>query len=728
MSQAAILPVSIRYLAIAAAGLLLGLAVQTAQGASASWTPTAAGAYAWNNTANWTAAFPNGNTQIATLTNDLAGDQTINLNQAITIGQLLLGDSDGSAAFEIAKGTAGQLLFNNFSHAYLTQTATSGANAISAPIYMWDHLHLANKSAGNPLTLSGPIATNGGVILEVNETTVGDTTRGTVILGGANANAGAIRLYAGTLEVRNPQGLGDSTAAFQFRATSTLKLVNDGTGSNGTVIFGSPTNNPNGYSLSYHAAAMDTTLFVDRLATNSGNTIQLNHLTSTNNNQSLTVEGANGYGVRFAGTATVAAVNSNPFLIAPTTAAVAFNTMTGPQGWKVDMGGTGSGIIEGAITTSGTSIGGITKSNSSLWVLAGNNSFAMVNNYPIYVNGGVLRLAHANAVPGGLESSGGTVGLQLNGGVIELAVTDLSRGLGTGVSQIQFLWNGSGGGFSAFGADRVVNLGGAAATMTWNGGGGAIPTGATLILNSPHANAQIDFQNPIALNGAVRTIRVDDNPNSTADQALISGVLSGIGSSGLNKAGAGTLVLSGANTYNGTTTVGEGTLLVNGTHTNSTGGKAGAYTVAGGATLGGYGTITADVAVQSNGMLAPGNSIGTLTVAGNLDLDGIYEMEFASDGSSDRLIVTNDGILDLANGTLRLIKLGGGSSDHGTPIILADYADGSLVGSFNQIVGGYLSIDYAFNGGTQIAIYIPEPTSVVLLGLAGLACRRRRRN
>ncbi|MCY1381901.1 hypothetical protein D9M69_698640 [compost metagenome] len=60
-----------------------------------------------------------------------------------------------------------------------------------------------------------------------------------------------------------------------------------------------------------------------------------------------------------------------------------------------------------------------------------------------------------------------------------------------------------------------------------------------------------------------------------------------------------------------------------------------------GATLGGYGSL-GETTVQAGGMLSPGNSIGTLTVGGNLTLKpgSILEIEIASNGTSDRVDVT----------------------------------------------------------------------------------------
>src|SRR6202451_1084325 len=62
-----------------------------------TWTQTAAGSFAWNSNSNWPAAFPNSPGAVANLNVGLVGNQTISLNQAITLGQLDVGDSGGDA-------------------------------------------------------------------------------------------------------------------------------------------------------------------------------------------------------------------------------------------------------------------------------------------------------------------------------------------------------------------------------------------------------------------------------------------------------------------------------------------------------------------------------------------------------------------------------------------------------------------------------------------------------
>ena len=83
--------------------------------------------------------------------------------------------------------------------------------------------------------------------------------------------------------------------------------------------------------------------------------------------------------------------------------------------------------------------------------------------------------------------------LTLDGGVIELNAGDFTRNLGTGPGQVQFTANG--GGFSAVGGNRVVNLGNSAA-LTWGGSGSFLPDQAPLMLGTSVGRFDGRFSKP----------------------------------------------------------------------------------------------------------------------------------------------------------------------------------------------------------------------------------------
>jgi autotransporter-associated beta strand protein len=85
---------------------------------------------------------------------------------------------------------------------------------------------------------------------------------------------------------------------------------------------------------------------------------------------------------------------------------------------------------------------------------------------------------------------------------------------------------------------------------------------ATQFTMSANASAATATNRDLVAN-ALRAIRVDDNGNTGADFATISGIISaGDASTGLRKLGTGTLRLTGANTYQGETSLYQGALVV----------------------------------------------------------------------------------------------------------------------------------------------------------------------
>ena len=175
------------------------------------------------------------------------------------------------------------------------------------------------------------------------------------------------------------------------------------------------------------------------------------------------------------------------------------------------------------------------------------------------------------------------------------------------------------------------------------------------------------------------------------------------GSTSLIKSGSGTQTLTGASTYNGTTTVAGGALLVNNTTGSGTGSSA--VTVNATGTLGGKGAIAGTVVVATDGLIAPGiTGTGTLTI-GAATLAGTYQCQL--DGANcDKLAV--GGGLDLTGSTLAVTTLAGGATQ--SSYIIATYT-GGRTGTFATVTGlpaGY-TVDYT------------TANQIKLVGAAGFA-------
>jgi len=100
----------------------------------------------------------------------------------------------------------------------------------------------------------------------------------------------------------------------------------------------------------------------------------------------------------------------------------------------------------------------------------------------------------------------------------------------------------SGGGFSAYGAVRTVNLN-AGAAITWPSDGNPF------VLSSPFSDATLLLANPISLGERAREFRVQNG--SAAVDACLTNRIYGTRVSALIKSGAGTLELTGRQDYRG---------------------------------------------------------------------------------------------------------------------------------------------------------------------------------
>lgn len=236
---------------------------------------------------------------------------------------------------------------------------------------------------------------------------------------------------------------------------------------------------------------------------------------------------------------------------------------------------------------------------------------------------------------------------------------------------------------------------------------GGIPTGSALTVNGSllfQASSTIGSLaggGNVFMNGANTLTAGGDTTTTT-----FSGVYQNSGgSAALTKVGAGTLTLSGANTYTGATTVNAGTLAVNGS-------IASPVTVNSGGTLGGTGTISTAVTVNSGGALAPGLSTGIINT-GNLTLTAASSVAIEINGTTvgtqyDQVNVT--GTVNLGGATLS-VTLGfvpaGGSV---FTIVNNDGAD-AVTGTFAGLAEGATFTV----GGTQFRISYVGSNDVTLL-------------
>ena len=181
----------------------------------------------------------------------------------------------------------------------------------------------------------------------------------------------------------------------------------------------------------------------------------------------------------------------------------------------------------------------------------------------------------------------------------------------------------------------------------------------------------------------------------------LSGPISGNG--GLTKEGGGRLVLSGASTFTGSTTVSSGILAVNGSILSD-------VTVQSGGTLGGNGTI-GGLTVGTGGKLAPGNSIGTLTVAGNAVFTpgSIYAVEVDSAGRSDRTNVS--GTVRIDTGAVVSVTPENRTDDGRTYALSTRYAVVTAAGGVN---GTFDSVTDSFSYLDSVLSYDPNTVYLTL--------------
>ncbi|MDF1813217.1 MAG: autotransporter-associated beta strand repeat-containing protein, partial [Verrucomicrobiales bacterium] len=223
-----------------------------------------------------------------------------------------------------------------------------------------------------------------------------------------------------------------------------------------------------------------------------------------------------------------------------------------------------------------------------------------------------------------------------------------------------------------------------------------------------------EFSGNVTLVSGTATIETDTGSNGSISNLHLSGDISGPG--GLRKTGTELLILSGTNTYQGTTTVVNGTLQVNGTHTGGDN-----FSVTANGILAGTGSITLldntkTVTIDDDADLAPGvDGAGTLTILNDVILNGDFAVDV--DGSTTDTLVADLTDGNTLGATSTLAITGDGPTEALYTIINNDGTTDQISGNFNGLPeGSTITIDTVaykifYSGGDGNDVVLADATT-----------------
>jgi len=549
-------------------------------------------------------------------------------------------------------------------------------------------------STATTQTVSGDIS-GGGLVVKQGA--------GTLVLTGTNSYTGGTSLQAGTIRGNTFGVQGDyfnnGLVTLTQNFTGTYGGNMSGTGGvnltgTGTVIF-TGTNTYTGGTTIDAGTLQGTTSSLTGTITNNSNLVFNQTFTGTyggviTSTGGVTISGpgkviftgTNNYtgGTTIAGgtlegntTSLTGTMTNNGRLIfnQPTT-----GTFAGP------ITGTGNLVKQGAgtlvLTNTNTYSGGTTVASGTL---EGTTASVQGN----IVNDGVVRFNQATTgTYGGSMSGGGGVNLTGNGVYIFTGTNTYSggttvdngelRGTTAGVQgnivnngEVTFHQGFTGaysGSMSGAGAVNITGTGTVAFTGTNTYTGGTTVTGGTL------QGTTSSLQGNILNNANVRFVN-----NTTG---TFGGTISGTG--GVNFNGTGTVAFGTDQTYTGNSNVQNGTLRLNASLTND-------VIVAAPGTLAGNGFITGDVTLA--GTMAPGNSIGTMTINGNYTTSAgsVQQIEIAAGGNTPGVhndLITVNGNVTLSGGNVSVITPTSGGFGGGQKYTFLQHT-GTRSGTFSGI-------------------------------------------
>jgi autotransporter-associated beta strand protein len=586
----------------------------------------------------------------ATITNNASG--TIEFYNTSTAGNasitnnnqlMFYGDTSAGSATITNYGT---VLFDGDSTAGSAQLINSGSSAV---VNFW-----TPGPASDGRITAGSLAGDGRFDLNSAELTVGSnnlstevtgvltgdglftgtslikTGTGTLTLSGTNTFLGGVRLNAGTLALANDGALGTGVL---MTVGGTVAYANGVTIGNAVDLRTGTTFNVAAGSATQAGVIGETGGAFGVVKTGTGTLT----LTATNTYTGATTINGGTLQIGNGGTTGSVAgdIADNAALIFNRSDNVTYSGVISGSG-TLEKLGAGTLALSGANTYTGAT----TVSAGTLTIQDSIASSRVTNNATlVYSNSATAGSASiTNNASGTLEfhntSTAGNASITNNNQLMFYG--DTSAGSATITNYGTVLFDGD----STAGSAQLINSGSSAVVNFWTPG--------------PASDGRITAGS-LAGDGRFDLNSVELTVGSNNLSTEVTGVLTGDGlftGTSLIKTGTGTLTLSGTNTYTGATIVYGGTLSVNGSIASSDG-----LWVNSGSTLGGTGFVPTTV-INNGATLAPGNSIGTLTVNGNLTFNtgGFYAVE-VSPTAADRTNVS--GIATLTGATVQAAALSG---------------------------------------------------------------------
>ena len=506
--------------------------------------------------------------QAGTLNNSVVNLNSGGTLNAATIQRVYNG---ASQAFNWNDGTIANITTGNLSLTKLTDTA----NLVISLAGTGTHTFNASSTRAITVQTSAVLQDKSG-----ESGTLAKTGAGTLILNGANTYSGGTTVSAGVLCINHATAIGSgaltlSSCTLSNGSGSAITLANNNAQNwNGNFVFAG-TSDLNLGTGAVTLGATPTMTITGNLSV--GGVIGGAYGLYKAGVGVLTLSGANTYSgetTNNTGTLRLGAANVIPNGSGKGSVTMGANGILDLNGFSETINGlNGSGVISNGVAGTQTLTVGDNDQdgNYSGIITTGTGDLALTK-----MGAGTVQLQGANTFTGGVT---------INAGVIASANGGLSSGTMT--------LNG--------GALASVNNN----SRTWTN---AITVGGDFTLGQATTfTGALILSGNMNLNGATRTITV---ANTAVSGDTLSGVIS---NGGVTKAGAGTLVMNGVNTYTGNTTNSAGMLLLNNTNYSAV------VEVLSGATLGGTGVLRT-VTLDAGGLLAPGNAgIGKLTVT-NLTL------------------------------------------------------------------------------------------------------------